>query len=179
MVIGVGPIGLSVVYWASRAGVGPIAAAARTSQRSKLALEMGASEFLVTNGDLSESVSDVLGGPPDVVFDCVGAPGVLDVATACTAPRGSVILAGQCVPPDTVDHLPGMMKELCLRYSVAYEAAEFEQVAMVLGAGDATPSRMITDRVSFDQFPLAFEALRHRTTQCKVLLDPWQTESAT
>jgi threonine dehydrogenase-like Zn-dependent dehydrogenase len=32
---------------------------------------------------------------------------------------------------------------------------------------------MITDTVSFDQFPAAFEALRNRTTQCKVMLDPW------
>ena len=178
LVIGVGPIGLSVIYWASRAGVGPIAAAARTSQRSQLAMAMGASHFLVTNEDFPESVSAVLGGPPDVVFDCVGVPGVLDLAMTSAAPRGSVILSGQCVPPDTVDHLPGMMKELHLRYSVAYESVEFEHVARVLGAGDVTLSRMITDKVSLGQFPLAFEALRHRTTQCKVLVDPWRTELA-
>ena len=31
---------------------------------------------------------------------------------------------------------------------------------------------MITDRVGFDAFPDAFEALRKPTTQCKVLLQP-------
>jgi (R,R)-butanediol dehydrogenase/meso-butanediol dehydrogenase/diacetyl reductase len=33
---------------------------------------------------------------------------------------------------------------------------------------------MVTDTVSLADFPAAFEALRSRTHQCKVMLDPWK-----
>ncbi len=32
---------------------------------------------------------------------------------------------------------------------------------------------MVTDVVDFDGFSAAFEALKHPTTQCKVMLEPW------
>jgi (R,R)-butanediol dehydrogenase/meso-butanediol dehydrogenase/diacetyl reductase len=32
---------------------------------------------------------------------------------------------------------------------------------------------MVTETVSLAQFPAAFEALRERTHQCKVMLNPW------
>ncbi len=32
---------------------------------------------------------------------------------------------------------------------------------------------MITDQVSLGTMPEAFEALKHRTHQCKVMVDPW------
>jgi threonine dehydrogenase-like Zn-dependent dehydrogenase len=43
----------------------------------------------------------------------------------------------------------------------------------VLDAGAIEPRSMITDRVSLAGLPAAFEALRQRTHQCKVMVDPW------
>jgi threonine dehydrogenase-like Zn-dependent dehydrogenase len=50
---------------------------------------------------------------------------------------------------------------------------DFEIAADVLDQGEVTPRAMVTDTVSLDRLPAAFEALRHRSGQCKVLIDPW------
>ncbi len=57
--------------------------------------------------------------------------------------------------------------------SMLYDLREFEAAADVLDAGVATPRSMVTETVSLQELPAAFEALRHRTTQCKTLIDAW------
>jgi (R,R)-butanediol dehydrogenase/meso-butanediol dehydrogenase/diacetyl reductase len=36
-----------------------------------------------------------------------------------------------------------------------------------------TPHEMITDEVKLESMPEAFEALKHRTHQCKVMVNIW------
>jgi (R,R)-butanediol dehydrogenase/meso-butanediol dehydrogenase/diacetyl reductase len=67
----------------------------------------------------------------------------------------------------------GLFKEARIQFSMMYGMRDYELVSDVLQAGAAELDAMITDTVSFDQFPAAFEALRTRTSQCKLMLDPW------
>ena len=50
--------------------------------------------------------------------------------------------------------------------------ADFEVCADALDKDPDTQRAMVTDVVQLEQMPPMFEALRHRTTQCKVLVDP-------
>ena len=77
LVIGAGPIALAATFWARRLGAGPIAVAARSTRRRELALRMGATSFLTAGADLAAQASATLGGPPDVVFEAVGGPGMI------------------------------------------------------------------------------------------------------
>ena len=62
-------------------------------------------------------------------------------------------------------------KEARLQPSAFYEVRDFETTLDVLDAGILTPHAMITDEVSLDAMPGAFEALKHRTHQCKVMVN--------
>ena len=59
-------------------------------------------------------------------------------------------------------------------FSLLYRLGDFQSVVDAMEAEDGiAPRAMITDTVSLQAFPDAFEALRERTQQCKVMLAPW------
>ena len=173
LVIGAGPIGLAATFWARRMGAGPIAVAAKSTRRRELAMHLGGTSFLTAGDDLAAQASAALSGPPDVVFEVVGGPGMIAVAANCVRPRGTIIVLGACWAPDPWMPVTGLFKEARIQFSMMYGMRDYELVSDVLQAGAAELDAMITDTVSFDQFPAAFEALRARTSQCKLMLDPW------
>ena len=50
---------------------------------------------------------------------------------------------------------------------------EFSSAIDALEGGRFAPQALISDTISLAELPTAFEALRQRTTQCKVLVDPF------
>lgn len=173
LVIGAGPIALAATFWARRLGAGPIAVAARSTRRRELALHMGATSFLTAGPNLAAEANATLGGPPDVVFEAVGGPGMIAVAADCVRPRGTIIVLGACWVPDPWMPVTGLFKEARIQFSMMYGMRDYELVADVIQTGAPELDSMITATVSLDQFPAAFESLRTRSSQCKVMLDPW------
>jgi threonine dehydrogenase-like Zn-dependent dehydrogenase len=173
LVIGAGPIALAAAFWARRIGAGPIAVAARSNRRREFAIAVGATSFLIAGANLAEQASAALGGPPDVVFEAVGGPGMIAEAANCVRPQGAVIVLGACWVPDPWVPVTGLFKEARIQFSMMYGMRDYELVGDVLQAGAPELSAMITDTVGLERFPAAFEALRARSTQCKVMLDPW------
>ena len=173
LVIGAGPIGLATAFWARRLGAIHVAVTASSNRREALAREMGATAFVPASDNLSAGVHDALGGPPDIVFEAVGKPGLLAKAVDLVRPRGTVVVLGLCTVTDTYSPFQTMVKEVRIHPSMLYDLSEFEAAAAVLNAGVATPRLMVTETVSLQELPAAFEALRHRTTQCKTLIDVW------
>jgi (R,R)-butanediol dehydrogenase/meso-butanediol dehydrogenase/diacetyl reductase len=62
-----------------------------------------------------------------------------------------------------------LVKELSMQFAIAYTRDDFETVIAMLAQGRIDPSAMVTDVVSLDDMPAAFEALRNPSHQCKVL----------
>ncbi len=173
LVQGAGAIGLAAAYWSRRLGAGRIAVTARSNRGEPFAMQLGADRFLVAGADQQEQLDTALGGPPDVVFECVGVPGMVAQAINRVRPRGTVVILGNCMLPDTFYPAQAMFKQVCIQGSMVYSLREFETVAEVLDAGHIEPRMMITDTVSYAALPEAFEALRQPTRQCKVMIDPW------
>jgi threonine dehydrogenase-like Zn-dependent dehydrogenase len=172
LVQGAGPIGLGCVFWSKYVGAGRIAVTSRSRRCETIAMDMGASAFVQTSEQLQVDVNAALGGPPDVVFECVGVTGQLAQATHLVRPRGTVVLLGNCMVPDTIVPALAMMKQVRIQGSMVYSVGEFETVADVLNAGRVDPRVMVTDTIGYAELPETFEALRRPTTQCKVLLNP-------
>lgn len=173
MVLGAGPIGLAVTFWARRMGAGKIAVTASSNRREALAMAMGASAFVAPGETPVEDINRALGGPPEIVFECVGKTGMIQRCIEHVAPRGNVVVVGLCPHPDTFNPFQFILKECRLQPSGFYQLRDFQTTLDVFEAGDIAPHGMITDSVTIDQTPDIFEALKHRTTQCKVMIDPW------
>lgn len=172
LVVGAGPIGLGTVYWARQFGAHRIAVTDLVNYQEERALVMGASAFITVAPDVIEKVNTALGGAPDFVFECVGRPGVLAQCIEHVRIRGTVVVLGLCTAPDTFIPFRAVSKEVRIQMSAFFDFPEFCRVVDTLESGDMTPHALITGTVSLTDMPGAFEALRKRTTQCKVLVDP-------
>lgn len=173
LVLGAGPIGLAAIYWARRLGAGSIAVSSGSRRREAMAMAMGADVFIDPEQPLEQAARDALGAAPDLVFECAGVPGLIAQSVAVVRSRGTVVVLGCCSVPDTFVPAAGLFKEVRLQFANTYSVAQFEHVARTLDAGHVEPRAMITDTVGLQALPDTFEALRERTAQCKVMLDPW------
>jgi (R,R)-butanediol dehydrogenase/meso-butanediol dehydrogenase/diacetyl reductase len=175
LVIGAGPIGLTTVFWARRMGAGKIAVTASSRTREGLAMEMGANAFIDPQAGLRDSIrltNEALGGPPEIVYECVGKVGLVQRCVEHVAPRGNVVIVGLCTAEDHYQPFTVVQKQCSIIPSAFYEVRDFNTSLDVLEAGDTKPEEMVTDNVNLANMPAAFEALKHRTHQCKVLVEP-------
>lgn len=164
LVVGAGPVGLAVAAWARLLGAGRIAVSDPLESRRRAAAGFDIDELL-------DPGADELGGPYDVVFECVGHPGLLDACVGAVAPQGTVILAGACIQPDTFLPIVASMREATLAFVVYYRRRDFAHTIATLAAGRIDPDRFITGRVGLDGFAATFERLKHPSDDVKVLLE--------
>jgi (R,R)-butanediol dehydrogenase/meso-butanediol dehydrogenase/diacetyl reductase len=172
LVIGAGPIGLAATYWARRLGAGRIAVTAGSTRRAALAMTMGADVFLDPADASPEAAIRALGGAPDVVYECVGIPGMVARGIDYVRPRGTVVVLGLCTREDHFMPFTMVAKEVRLQASAFYDRRDFEVCVDALEKDADTQRAMVTDVIHLEDMPPVFEALRQRTTQCKVLVDP-------
>ncbi len=171
LVIGAGPVGLATMLWAKFLGARHVIVSEKAEIRRKMAARFGATDVIDPGLPLSPQVEAIAGKTPDVIFECVGAPGMLGMAMM-DAPRGCrIVVAGVCQQPDTIMPLMGIMKELELQFVLGYRAADFDYVIAMIASNRVDVAHMVTDIVALDTLPGAFEALRHPSHQCKVMLE--------
>lgn len=171
LIIGGGPVGLAVSLWCQFFGARDVLVSEMAEQRLVLATRLGATGTLTPGATLGEEFGDVSGGAPDVIFECVGAPGLLQETIEIAPRRSRIVPVGVCEQPDTIVPVLALVKELRLYFAIAYNRDDFETVIAMLGQHRIDASAMITDVVKLDEMPAAFEALRSPTTQCKVLTE--------
>jgi len=173
LVVGAGAIGLAVAFWARRMGAGAVAVSDLHRHQEARAMELGASAFLNADDDLAAQVPAELGGEPDIVFECVGKPGLIDHCIGLVRPRGTVVVLGLCTARDHLDSFRAISKEVRIVMSVFFNMREFNTAIDALDGGRYAPQALVSDTISLSELPLVFETLRKRTTQCKVLVDPF------
>jgi len=171
LVIGAGPVGLSVMLWAKFLGARHVIVSERAELRRTMAARFGATDAIDPGQPLTAQVEKIAGHGPDIIFECVGAPGMINGAMM-DAPRGCrIVIAGVCQQPDTIMPLMGIMKELELQFVLGYRPADFDYVIAMIASDRVDVEHMVTDIVALDALPAAFEALRKPSHQCKVMLE--------
>ena len=172
LVLGAGPIGLAVAFWAKRLGAAKVAVQDIAEFQRDRALGMGADVFVVDPADPVGSAERGLGGKADIVFECVGIPGLIARAVDQVKPRGTILLLGLCTQPDTFNSFAMLSKEVKLVTSAFFTRQEYEAALDALTEGAAEPRLLVTDTISLSDTPGVFESLKRRTEQCKVLIAP-------
>jgi (R,R)-butanediol dehydrogenase / meso-butanediol dehydrogenase / diacetyl reductase len=172
LILGAGPIGLAVAFWARRKGASDVVVQDINEAQMARALQMGASGFVAEPADPIGSAERSLNGKADIVFECVGIPGLIAQAVDQVRKRGTILLLGLCTKPDTFNSFAMLSKEIRLITSAFFTRSDFEAALDALSAGAAEPRHLITDTISLSETPARFEALRHRTHDCKILIAP-------
>jgi (R,R)-butanediol dehydrogenase/meso-butanediol dehydrogenase/diacetyl reductase len=171
LVIGAGPVGLATMLWAKFLGARHVIVSERAETRRQMAAKFGASDAIDPGQPLVPQVEKIAGKAPDVIFECVGVPGLLNTAMM-EAPRGGrIVVAGVCQQADTIMPLMGILKELEIQFVLGYRPDDFDYVIAMIASDRIDVGHMVTDIVDLNGLPGAFEALRKPSHQCKVMLE--------
>jgi (R,R)-butanediol dehydrogenase/meso-butanediol dehydrogenase/diacetyl reductase len=145
---------------------------ASSARRRVFADAVGATSFVVAGAEPVAEAVDALGGAADVVIEAAGVPGTIEQAMQSVKPTGTVVVVGWCTVPDTFVPALYLMKEVRIQFSMTYDVAEFRHVIDTLEHDGASLRALVSSIVSFDGLPDAFESLRRKNSQCKVVIDP-------
>lgn len=167
LVIGCGPVGIAVIAALRLRGVENIVASDFSPTRRQLAATMGA-HFTIDPAQDSPFHQCA----PAVVFEAVGAPGIIDdILRRCPA-KTRVVVAGVCMQPDTVHPLYGAAKQVSIQFVFGYDPAEFAVSLRAIAEGDIDVRPMITGSVPLDGMADAFGELAAPDAHCKILVTP-------
>ena len=174
LILGAGPVGLAVSFWCRFMGAYHIAVTEPEELRRHSAMQFGA-DIALAAGEPATVLAEVeraAGGPPEVVFECVGVPGMIAEAIEYGQYGGEIMVVGFCARPDTLVPAAAMMKELTVRFVVAYDKADFDMIGGLMAMDKLDVGHMCTGTVGFQDFSAAFESLRTPNSHCKIMLDP-------
>ena len=157
-ILGLGPIGLSVLLPAKAHGVAAIYATDKLDYRLEAARKAGAT--WAVNPDREDAVKAIADREPlllDFVFECCGEQAALDQAVDLLKPGGKLMLIG--IP--TVDRLAftidqARRKELCIQ-NVRRQNHCVQPALDLLTSGRIGADFMITHRFPFDRTQEAFD----------------------
>jgi 2-desacetyl-2-hydroxyethyl bacteriochlorophyllide A dehydrogenase len=166
LVIGAGPIGLAVAMFARAAGVRSLDVSEPDPKRRERAAAVGATS-------VHDPASDRLPGlAPDIVFECVGIPGMLRQCIDIAPVHGRIIVVGACRQDDSILPRVALRKELSVQFVLGYTREEFALVLDMLASRRIDAAPLITSVVGLDVLPETFESLRRPNPHAKVLIDP-------
>lgn len=167
VVVGCGGVGLSVVMGLVLAGASRIVAVDVTAEKLAAAKAVGATHLMdATAGNAVEQVAELLGGGADYVFEAAGRTATAQQCVSMTGPAGATVLVGMPSGADAI--LPVNVLELTLfgkrilgcSYGSANPSVTFPTLAELYLAGRLPLDELVGDRISLDEVPAAFEAMR-------------------
>lgn len=122
-------------------------------------------------------LAERLGAGPKrpIVFECVGAPGVLQGIVDGAPHFTRVVVVGVCMQADRIEPAIATLKEIELRFVQGYTALEFRDTLRMLAEGQVDPAALVTGTVGLDGVDAAFDALGSPGEHAKILIDPAST----
>lgn len=187
LVIGCGPVGLAVIAALRIAGHRPVIASDYSAARRARAEQAGAdvvvdpatddayATWLGRTGDPlppSPLLAAGMAEPSTVVFDCVGAPGLMAAHIDAVPGHTRIIVVGVCTVEDGFVPVRAVEKELTVQYVFAYRPEEFAHALHLIANGQVDVASWITDACSLDRVTDAFSDLRNPDRHCKIIVTP-------
>ncbi|WAH55385.1 alcohol dehydrogenase catalytic domain-containing protein [Pseudomonas silvicola] len=178
LILGAGPIGLATAVWARALGVGQVLVSDPVASRRALAQSLGATAVVDPGKETLEVHCERhWGGRPDVVIECIGKPGSIDMGTAILKPYGRLVVAGVHMEAEQVSRLLPFTKELQLIYSRMYEKPHYQHTLEMLAQRRIDPRPMVTHRLGLHELPDALHTMSRPNTFGKVMVDPRQVQT--
>lgn len=176
LVLGAGNMALSIIYWARLGGAGKIVVASRSAKRDDIVMAMGADATVRLSDEDSDEDPDAivraLGGPPDIVAECIGKPGMIQLAIENAKLGGHVLSMGMCSAPDTIIPAFGTFREVSVHFPLAYSPADLIETIRAFDAGTVRPEDMVSSTIGLADLPAMIEEMRGPNDHLKVHVNP-------
>ncbi len=174
LVIGCGPVGLTVITALRSEGVRPVIAVDYSPERRRLAALQGADLVLDPATEDPWLQADLRRPQNVVIFECVGIPGMLDQIFLKAPQNARIIVVGVCLQTDNIRPLIGINKELSVQFVLGYSVPEFVESLTRIADGRFDVGRLVSSTVGLDGVAGAFDTLRKPTHHAKIMVEGWR-----
>jgi len=110
--------------------------------------------------------------PRPIVFECVGAPGLLQYVIDGAPLLSRVMVVGVCMQTDKVEPAIAINKQIDLRFVLGYSPLEFRDTLHLIADGKLDCAPLITGKVGLNDVDRAFSALGDPEQHAKILIAP-------
>jgi len=172
LVLGAGNMALSIIYWARLMGAGRIAVASRSAKRDDIVMAMGADACIRLSEEDPAAVERALGGPPDIVAECIGKEGMIQAAIGHAKLGGHVLSMGMCSAPDSLIPAFGTFREVSVHFPLAYSPDDLVATIRAFDAGKVRPEDMVSSTIALGDLPAMLDEMRGPHDHLKVHVAP-------
>jgi threonine dehydrogenase-like Zn-dependent dehydrogenase len=119
-------------------------------------------------------LAEALGLDPKrpLIFECVGAPGVLQNIINGAPQFARIMVVGVCMQSDQIEPAIAINKEIDLRFVLGYSPLEFRDTLHMIAEGKVQCRPLITGEVGLAGVDVAFRALADPNRHAKILVNP-------
>lgn len=152
LVIGAGPIGLSVITFAKLTGAKLLVMDLNEDRLAFCTKQMGVSNTVMGGDNAKATITEMLNGEsPDIIFDATGNPSSMANAFTLTGPGGKLVFVG-LFQGDFSFHDPDFhRKELTILASRNAQSADFKRIIDYMEKGEIDTTPWITHQSSLDE----------------------------
>jgi threonine dehydrogenase-like Zn-dependent dehydrogenase len=168
VVLGAGPIGLSVIQFVQAVGSN-LAVVDLNPARLEFCRGLGVKHLLAPGPDLPERLRALGGDLPSLVFDATGNAQSMAGAFTLPAQGGRIVFVGLCQGPIAFDDPNFHRRELTLLASRNAPSATFGRVLAAIGQVDTAP--WVTHRFALADTPVRFPEIAADPTVIKAMIE--------
>ncbi len=175
LVIGCGAIGLGVIAGLKLMGIAPIVAADFDPKRRKIALKMGA-HIAVDPREISPyaPMPDLGNKRPNLVYECVGKPGMLNEIMHSVGFGARIVIGGFCLEPEQLYVPSGQMRRLKLFFAAGEEQQDLDLALRSIAEGKIDIATWIGARIGLNGVDAALHELGSPASPVRTVVDPRQ-----
>jgi threonine dehydrogenase-like Zn-dependent dehydrogenase len=172
-VIGCGAIGLGVIAGLKLMGIAPIVAADFHAGRRAQALAVGA-HVAIDPRELSpyQPLSAFEGRKANLIYECVGRPGMLQQIIQDAPFDGRIVMGGYCMEGEEIFVFSAQNKRLNVQFACGEEPQDMELALRFIGDGRLDVSRWMEATVGLSAVKGALESMSDPGAPIRTVVDP-------
>jgi threonine dehydrogenase-like Zn-dependent dehydrogenase len=173
LVGGCGATGLGVIVGLKLMGVGPIVAADFHESRRELALKMGA-DIAVDPRTISPyaPLPDLNGRAVNLIYECVGMPGLLQEIISAAAFEARIVMGGYCMEPEQLYVFSAQNKRLPVHFAAGEEPQDMDLALRTIADGRIDIPAWLGARVGLSGVAQAVAELSGPMAPVRTVVDP-------
>jgi threonine dehydrogenase-like Zn-dependent dehydrogenase len=173
LVLGCGAIGLGVVAGLALAGFGPIVAADFHEGRRELAIKAGA-HVAIDPREVSPygPLTDLGGRAPNLIYECVGQPGMLQRIIEGAPFDGRIVMGGYCMEEEALFVFAAQNKRLNIQFASGEEPQDMALALRAIADGRLDVTPWVGERIGLSGVAQALAGMSGPGAPVRTVVDP-------
>jgi 2-desacetyl-2-hydroxyethyl bacteriochlorophyllide A dehydrogenase len=173
LVVGCGAIGLGVIAGLKLMGIAPIIAADFHPARREMALRMGA-DIAVDPREISpyEPLPDLGNRRVNLVYECVGLPGLMQQIISAVAFDSRIVMGGYCMEPENFYVFSAQNKRLNIQFAGGEEPQDMQLALNSIAEGKIDVQSWLGTRIGIGGVAQAMADMSGPLAPVRTVVDP-------